>query len=358
MKDRGSHNHCEVPMSGSEKSCEPLNEVPLKTEAMHKDDREHPVAKVAVTFPPPGMGRPTAGLRKKLLRASCGLIFVGLTQMLFQRAVREGRAKGRPREVVLREIEKQILHELPVHWAGPTLTDAAEKFAAELSPYPTFKAFKDAHRERGRRHPAGEEEQEADKAWITEQKRILRLLGVAALQDECITAEQHKLGDEVRSHEDAWWEGKESRLEERLLLDAKRQETWRLSLPQMVEVAIHGHVHPADLWHTYELSTPMFDAALCAGWCRIGKDGPITLNGASWLAHYLRGRLSLDSTNQGEIEDYLRSRDLIMGAFNEQARTDLYLLQFNLLREVMAGVMQRRPFMIRVPVEMARPRAA
>ena len=145
-------------------------------------------------------------------------------------------------------------------------------------------------------------------------------------------------------------------MEERLLLDAKRQESWRLSLPDMVEVAIHGHVPPADLWRTYDLSSRMFDAALCAGWCGIGKVGPLSLEGARWLAHFLAGRMGLDSTDVAEIEDHLRSRDLILRAFNRYARADLGLLRVNLLNEIMAGIVHGGPILIRTPIEMAKVR--
>ncbi|SDA21630.1 hypothetical protein SAMN02799622_02795 [Methylobacterium sp. UNC378MF] len=335
---------------------EPLNTRPLKTAAMHGDEREHAVAKIEANFPPPVIGRPSATERATLLRASFGLTFVGLTQMQLHRAIREGRGKGRPRETLLREIEARVLDHVAGPWAIATVKDAAEQSVGELSPCTSFKAFKDAYRDKGRHRPANDEDREADAAWVAEQQRILRLLGIAGLQDQSITSEHYKLGDEVRSHERPWWQGKESRMEGRLLLDAKRQESWHLSLPEMIEVAIHGHVHPADLWRTYTLSSQMFDAALCAGWCGIGKLGPLSLDGARWLAHYLAGRTTLDSNDAAEIGDYLRSRDLILRAFNRYAGTDLGLLRLNLLNEVMAGIVQGQPILIRTPFEMAKVR--
>jgi hypothetical protein len=343
-------------MSDDDEDQEPLNKHPLKTAAMHEEEREHPVVKIGAYFPLPVIGRPSATERATLLRASFGLTFVGLTQMQLHRAIREGRGKGRPREILLREIEAKTLDEVAGPWAIATVKDAAEQSVDKLSPCTSFKAFKDTYRDKGRRRPANDEERKADAAWVSGQQRILRLLGIAGLQDQSITSEHYRLGDEVRSHERPWWEGKENRMEERLLLDAKRQESWHLSLPEMVEVAIYGHIHPSDLWRTYTLSYRMFDAALCAGWCAIGKLGPLSLDGARWLAHYLAGRMGLDSTDAAEIKDHLRSRDLILHAFNQHARADLGLLRVNLLNEVMAGVIRGEPIVIRTPIEMPKAR--
>lgn len=340
-------------MSSDDEDREPLNARPLKTAAMHGDEREHPIAKVAVKFPPPLIGRPPAKARAELLQSTFGLTFVGLTQMLLHRALRADAGKGRRRASLLDEIERQVLDEVMGPWAIATVKDAAEISIREISTYPSFKAFKDAYRDRGRRTD-DEAEKEADAAWIDEQKRILMLLGIAGLQDQSITSELYRLGDEVRHHDRPWWVGKESRMEARLLLDSKRQENWQLSLPAMVEIAIHGHIQPADLWRTFDLSSRMFDAAICAGWCRIGKVGPLSLDGARWLAHYLAGRMSLDSTDAAEIEDHLLSRDLIIHAFNGYARADISVLRFNLLNEVMAGVVRGEPIWIRTPIELAK----
>ncbi|MCJ2136986.1 hypothetical protein MKK69_23545 [Methylobacterium sp. J-026] len=241
-------------------------------------------------------------------------------------------------------------------WSPATVTDAAEKFVAELSPYPTFKAFKGDARGRGRKHP-GKPNAKTGDAWITAQKRILRLLAIASEQDQLITSEQHKLGHAVRAHDDiGWWEGKEALLEERLLLDTKQQEKFRLSLPEMVEVAIYGHINPAELWRSYHLSSAMFEAARCAGWCRIGKFGPLSPDGANWLINYLAGWSSLDSTDPDAISRYFLCRDLIIDAFNGLADANIHFLRGELLNEVETAIKRGGPIEIRVPAIIAKQR--
>jgi hypothetical protein len=291
------------------------------------------------------------------LQASFGLTYVGLFEALLRRARDAGRAKGRRREVLHEELRQEILHEIPVSWSPATVTDAAEKFVAELSPYPTFKAFKDAARGRGRNHPGTPNEKAGD-AWITAQKRLLRLLAIASEQDQFITSEQHKLGHALRAHDDlGWWEGKEPLLEARLLLDTKQQEKLCLSLPEIVEVAIYGHINPAELWRSYYQSSAMFEAACCAGWCRIGKVGPLSPDGANWLINYLAGWSSLDSADSEAISRYLLCRDLIIHAFNGLADANIGILHGELLNEVAIAIKRGGPIEIRVPADIAKRQA-
>lgn len=331
---------------------------PLMTGVIRADGREHLTAWVPVVDPQPHQtGRPLATEQTRLIKASFGLKFVELTQVLVHRAIADGTGKGRKRELLHTEIQREIHSELLAPWSAATLVDAAKDAAGELSPYPTFKAFKDAARDRIRKRKANLDERQSTENWIVEQRRILRALAIAGFQDQCITSESYKLGDALRHRDDECWSGREAMLEERLLLDTGRQGKTCLSLPEMVEVAIYGHVNPAELWRNYYLSSPMFDAARCAGWCRVGRVGQLSKDGAVWLYNYLTGRSCLDSDDPDAVSDYFRCRDLILHAFNGLATVKLELLRRELLREVTAGLQQGGTIEIQMPANFAKRRA-
>lgn len=332
---------------------------PLMTDMIRADGREHRTAWVPVVDPQPHQtGRPLATEQTRLIKASFGLTFVELTQVLVHRAIADGTGKGRKRELLHTEIQQEIHSELLAPWSAATLVDAAKDAADELSPYPTFKAFKDAARDRVRKRKANLDERQSTENWIVEQRRVLRALAIAGFQDQCITSESYKLGDALRRRDDDnCWSGREAMLEERLLLDTGRQGKSCLSLPEMVQVAIYGHINPAELWRNYYLSSPMFDAARCAGWCRIGKVGRLREDGALWLYHYLTGRSCFASYDPDAVSDHLGCRDLIINAFNGLAMVNLNFLCRELLREVTAGLRLGGPIEIHSPAIFAKQRA-
>lgn len=323
---------CPMPASEDTDDQEPLNRRPLRTEAMRQEAREGPPRKVGIELDVrDGPGAGTISRETRMLKAAMGIAVLGLHTVLLSREAVDGQADHHRAQVRSDELAEEILRDVPCPWSAATLLKEGEKSIDKLRPYRSGSEFRYAQAD----DASGST---FDAAWIADRQRILRLLGKAAFQARqlssgvrYIVTNRGKVG-EPRSPE------RQSVMERNLLGRPEHQKLWMLTLPEMIEVAIHGHVNPGHIWLAYANLAPIFEAAICAGFCSIGMMGVLTRDGAEWLKHDLSDRPRLNRENENEIPDFQRCRDLIMNAFNATAQARREDLEATLKLQVMEGL--------------------
>ncbi|MHC2086632.1 hypothetical protein [Methylobacterium sp. CM6244] len=275
-----------------------------------------------------------------MLKAAMGIIGLGLHTVLLNRSPVDDQTGGTPAQVRSDEAAKRIFRDVRCPWTAATLLKEGKQWIAELTPYASVRRFKDVY-------AAGASSGTFDEAWMADQQRVLRLLGKAANQADLIssgvryiTTNRKKVG-EPRSPD------RPSVMEKRLFGEPNRQKDWELTMPEMVEVALHGHVNPGRIWLSYDRSIPMFEAAICAGFCSMGMVGILEREGAEWLKSNLANHLFLVSENAEEFLDFLRCRDLIMNAFSGRAQAKREDLKALLIPQIVAGLAQPEAIHVR-----------
>lgn len=288
------------------------NKRSLKTERMRREGWEGAATEVAVSLITKSnslkRGAPIDQPIQRDLKNAIALIYMGIFyRNVGINNVRKPKSSksDTPRLILDDEIKDQIESNWDLDLTHETLKKRASK-AARIDPrYRSQKIFRDIHLKMGDSIVFMPNGGPSLLGSIQEQKRILDVLCKALERANFFFQGVRDVFQNDGRYGEPRSNAKQSAFERSLLLSPLNQKRLELSLSDMIDVALFAWVDPTIICLGFDSISPAFEALICAGRCRDGISGDMTLHSSISFKNILDGKLNIYCT-EGFMFEYCR----------------------------------------------------